>query len=72
MNNAWNPNIYLICLYLPITETMSIPEISAGLNLCDIDSMWDIISTSGVTGEGVYEAMQGLVDMMKIHRREIK
>lgn len=45
---------------------------STSLHLYDLDRMWDIIGTCGTTGDGVYEAMKGISEMMKIRQRETK
>lgn len=55
-----------------LQETMLIPEMSQFLGLCDLKRMWDIIGTCGLSGDGLYEAIKGLVDMIIIHQREIE
>ncbi|CAC5393739.1 ARF1_2 [Mytilus coruscus] len=55
-----------------IPETMPISDISTGLHLYDLNRMWDIIGTCGTTGDGVYEAMKGISEMMKIRQRETR
>jgi hypothetical protein len=51
---------------------MLIPEISQFLGLCDLNRMWDIMGTCGLSGDGLYEAIKALVHMIIIHQREIE
>lgn len=55
-----------------VLETMLIPEISQFLGLCDLNRMWDIMGTCGLSGDGLYEAIKALVNMIIIHQREIE
>lgn len=55
-----------------VLETMLIPEISQFLGLCDLNRMWDIMGTCGLSGDGLYEAIKALVHMIIIHQREIE
>ncbi|XP_071164204.1 uncharacterized protein [Mytilus edulis] len=55
-----------------LPETIPISDISTSLHLYDLDRMWDIIGTCGTTGDGVYDAMKGISEMMKIRQRETK
>ena len=75
--------IILACIYFIVVlkfiptvfnvlETMLIPEISQFLGLCDLNRMWDIMGTCGLSGDGLYEAIKALVNMIIIHQREIE